>query len=298
VRKRRRVLRVAVLVLAVLAALAGWLAVRWHVAGRNADPGPLPPPVSFPSDLVLPFDPPEELRYEFGWNGMPAATLAMRTAHEDFRGYRVLALSFEIDTLPALRRIWPYHAEGRTIFEPRTLRPRLSRVVKDSGEKKETVTASFDWPAGVLGVHEVKEKEERTKEKRYRTRVGVDMPAAFLVMRSQPGPPQVRNLRIVNGDDALEVVLNPVGSEQVAVRAGSFATIVYEVTVRELEQTGEDGQTEAPGGSKYRGVKLWVDAETRMPVKIEAVVLVGNVYAELVEARRGDAADTGEPDEP
>jgi hypothetical protein len=132
-------------------------------------------------------------------------------------------------------------------------------------------------------VHEVKESDERTKEKRFSRKVGLDMPAAFLVLRSQPGEPQLRNLRLVNGDDTLELVLNPVGREQIDVRAGSFGAIVYEVTVRELEEEaqGEPGPVE-PGRSKYRGVKLWVDTDTRMPLKLEAVILVGNVYAELV----------------
>jgi hypothetical protein len=297
--KGRRLLRIGALVLALIAALAAWAAVRWHVAGRVSDPGPLPPPVTMPEDLSLPFVPPEELTYEFGWNGVSAASLVVRTAERDEPPPPELVMSFRVATLPLFRRLWDFEGEGQTLVDPATLRPGSSQVRKRSGQKKETITTQFDWRAGVLRVHKLKESGDKVKERSFRTKVGLDIPAAFLVMRCQAGQAKVRNLRVVNGDSAFEVVLNPVGADQVQVRAGSFPATLYEVTVREMEaEEGAEPVEPETGNGKYRAVRLWVERETGMPVKLEAAVFVGSIHAELVKVVRGEAVGTAAGEAP
>ncbi|MHC4481101.1 MAG: DUF3108 domain-containing protein [Planctomycetota bacterium] len=232
------------------------------------------------------FRPGERLRYEFGWNGVPAAVLTLSLTARQEEGRTWLAASYVAATTSALEPIWHFEARGRALLDPITLLPHSAELTSRSRRKERRTRTRFLWEAGIAEVETQKREPGKVTEKQKRLRVGRDMPSAFLVFRSPERPFEVPfTLRVLNRDDAYEVSFRAVGTATVHVGAGRFEAAEYHLSVRELD----DGEPDLSSQERYREVRVWVARELRAPVKLQSSVFVGQVYAELVGYEPGQA---------
>jgi len=270
-RTRRRI-RI-VLALAALAAGVALLLARPAPQTHPPDFAASPPLPSLPR-AALPFDLPEELHYEFGWNGIPAATLRISTRAETAGAG--LVVEYEVRSLPALESLWSLEATGRTLLDPATLRPQSAVSRKRSGDRDKTCETAFDWQAGLAQVTIRKVRDGETKHKTASLEVGLDMPSAFVALRAAGAG---QSVRVISGDSAYQVVLLDRGRGPLELSGETVEALHYEVGIRELDGEG-DGQ--AGGEPKSKSAHVWLTPGMRTPLRLEAPVDVGHVYAALV----------------
>jgi hypothetical protein len=260
------------LALTAMAAAAIWL--FW--GRREAPPtdfGTPTPAASLPQ-ASLPFDPPEDLHYVFGWNGVPAATLRMTTTRASEAADSPLVVEYEVRSLPAIQALWQLEATGHTLLDQPGLRPQHAVFRKSTKDKETTYETTFDWPAGVARVVVHKVRKGREKDKALSLGIGLDIPSAFLALRAAGAG---QSVRVVHGDDAYQVVVADRGREPVELADGVVDALHYEVGVRKLEDADEEEPAAGPG---FSSAHVWLEPGTRKPLRLEARAFRGQVYAE------------------
>lgn len=251
---------------------------RWAVPQKASD--------EFPVLARMPFGPGEELEFEFGWNGIAAASLVTSLSSMAENGREELVLEYKGKTAPVIDRFWRCEAHGRTCMDAHTLQPYLAEFATRTGSRQKTIETRYDWDSGVASSTIKKLRRGKTSEKEVRLKPTLDIPSVFLMVRADVVPAKAtRTLKVLNGDTVYEVTLTPAGKERLTVAAGSFDACQYDVGVRELkkEEPADDAQP-----VQYRSVRAWIDESSRMLLRIEAQVSVGHVYAELVRFRPGN----------
>ena len=256
--------------------------------GSHRNPGPeAPPPVRLEplSPARRPFAPGEELLYEFAWNGLPCGQCRLALSESVADGARELVLHYEGSTSEAIRRIWVYRVEGDTHLDPQTLLPAFSVVTSHKGKKSKTVTTTFDRSAGVAEVVKLRPYKDRRSVKQVPFKMGLDLPAAVMLMRALDLPMgKTTAVEIISSDKLHAAELRPIRRETVQVKAGTFEALVVEMGVRVVEGSREERAREE---SEYRRIRLWIsDDDARLPLKMESELAVGSISAELVSARR------------
>ena len=239
-------------------------------------------PVAAPARVRLPFEPPETLTYEFGWNGLPAATLRITTRREGEGPDAPLVVEYEGRSLPAVRAVWKMDATGRTVVDPATLRPLSAVASSRSPSKEKSYETRFDWEAGSAEVKKRKTRDGKTKEKTVQLKAGLDMPTALLALRAASDG---QNLRVISGTKAYQIVVTDRGKETVKMPDGPQEALHYELSIRKLPKEGEEPEAE----SLFRSFHVWLKPEGRVPLKLETQVLVGHIFAELVRTGEADA---------
>jgi len=227
-----------------------------------------------------PFRPGEQVVYELMWNGMPCATFRIRLEQEERGGVQRLAIRYEGRTTEALEWAKSYVTKGATYVDTETLLPVESSRRTVSGEKEKRYATRFDRAAGVAEAVREKVYKNKTTVKRIPFEQGLDMPSALLLARAlQWREGEARVMEVLHWDKLFAVALTPGGVEDVRVKAGEFRARRVELRVRLLSGTDEDRAEEE---SKYRAMRMWLDGESGLPVKLEAHVSVGLITGELV----------------
>ncbi len=264
--------------LAATAAVVAALAIVLLRGPAAEPPARMPAPAGPPAPSG-PFVAGEELRYEFGWNDLPAAVAVLRTSLAEHEGAPMAALTYEVETTEALRRIWSFRATGRTLFDPQSLRPELARYESRSPGRAKLVRTRFDWPAGRAHVHVEKTREGEVRAKDATLEAGLDLGAAFMLLRcgELPAEGEARR-RVLSGDDAYLALIAPLGAEAVETPAGRFQAVRYALRFRKLDE--DEAEEE-------RRAEVWISREGQVPVRLEVRLALGRVYGELVERRGG-----------
>ncbi|MGD2175704.1 MAG: DUF3108 domain-containing protein [Candidatus Brocadiaceae bacterium] len=267
---KRRTFTLTVLTLLAAVAALGWLVTRGQERPRAAGAGEALPPVG-----ELPFDPPERLKFEFGWNGIRAATLTTEVTREGAPREGTLLFRYTAQTTPLLERVWEFRAEGHTVLEAATLRPLSARLETEEGEESKTVETRFDWGRRRATVQVVEFEDGQVERETVQREAAPDFPAALLLLRSVPIPPGGLSLRVLSEDDLYRVEVKPGAPETLQVAAGSFRARSYDVIVQKQEEDDEERTS--------RRLRAWLGGPGRMPVRMESRIVLGTVYVELLE---------------
>ena len=235
------------------------------------------------SDLRVtrrPFRPGERVVYELMWNGMPCATFRIRLEQEERDGVQRLAIRYEGRTAEALEWAKSYLIQGVTYVDTETLLPVESSRRTVSGEKEKRYATRFDRAEGIAEAAREKVYKNKTKVKRIPFEQGLDIPSALLLARAlQWREGEAKVMEVLHWDKLFAVALTPGGVEHVRVKAGEFQARRVELRVRLLSGTDEERVEEE---SKYRAMRMWLDGESGLLVKLEAEVSVGLITGELV----------------
>jgi hypothetical protein len=105
-----------------------------------------------------------------------------------------------------------------------------------------------------------------------------DLHSALLYLRSQPlSDHSVYRLAVYPATSAYLATITVLGRERVTVRAGTFNAIKVDL---QLKRIGKNLDLEPY--RKFRRATVWIsDDANRIPLRIEAQIFVGTVFAEL-----------------
>lgn len=252
---------------------------RWAVPQKAAS--------AFPALEHTPFGPGEKLDYDFGWNGIPAATLTVSLSSAARDGRDCLVFGYKGQTTGSLSHLYTFEASGETCLDPLTLQPLSADMLTRTRNKEKQIVTRFDWQRALADAKVHRVRRGKVSEKEVSLEVGLDTASALLLMRATDVPARsTRTLRVVSAEDAYEVTITPVGPEEIAVPAGTFATTHYDVGIRELTKNAGEEDTQPV---QYRNVRIWVADTNRMPVRLEADLSIGHLYAKLTGFQAGQA---------
>jgi hypothetical protein len=233
-------------------------------------------------EATLTKDPPgdfPELRairttYHFGWSGITAGKGEMHFS-------KVAGKRFQLEanggTTGFVRALWKLDATYRGLANAETLRPIESQQVEAYRRKKITTELNFT-DASVTRTRTDAPGSKDNKPKPFNFPGLFDLHSAMLYLRSQP----------LNDHAAYRVVVYPATSaylatitvlsrERITVHAGSYNAIKFDI---QLKRLGKDLELEPH--RKFRRATIWIsDDENRIPLRIEAQIFVGTVFAEL-----------------
>jgi Protein of unknown function (DUF3108) len=238
----------------------------------------LPAAPSWESTLTK--DPPgnfPELRpgratYHFGWSGFTAGTGDMHFTKTPDKHFQLEAVG---RTIGLVRALWKLDASYRGLANAETLRPIESKQT-EIYRKKKLVTELTFTDSGVMRARTEGPGPKSTKPFNF---PGLfDLHTALLYLRSQPLNEQsVYRIVVYPATSAYLTTVTVLGRERVTVRAGAYNAIKIDLQLKRLGK-----KLELEPHRKFRRATIWIsDDANRIPLRIEAQIFVGTVFAEL-----------------
>ena len=226
------------------------------------------PPGSFPELR------PVRTIYHFGWSGITAGKGEM---HFSKVGPKRFQMEAKGGTTGFARALWKLDATYHGIVNADTLRPIESKQIEAYRRKKITTELTFT-DASVSRVRNESPGSKDNKPKTFNFANLFDLHGAMLYLRSQPLTDHaVYRVVVYPATSAYFATVTVLGRERISVHAGSYNAIKFDV---ELKRVGKD--LELQPHRKFRRATIWVsDDENRIPLRIEAQIFVGTVFAEL-----------------
>ena len=248
--------------------LAAWSlqAATWQSTVTKDPPGPFPPP------------PPLEVSYHFGWAGFTAAT-----AEAQFS--RPTADRFQLQgagrTIGLARVLWKFDVDYRSVANANTLRPIEANQIESYRSKKLTTHLTFTTP----GVHRIRTETPSTgltKPRDFDFPNLFDLHSALLYLRSQLlTDGSVYRLVVYPATDPYLATFTVTRREKISVHAGTYPAIKLDLR---LQKVTKDFRLEPH--KKFRKANVWVsDDNLRLPLRAEAQIFIGTVFAELQSFR-------------
>ena len=260
--KDRRTLFLAVSVVLIGLAATISAAPSWEATLTKDPPGDFP-----------------ELRpvrtiYHFGWSGITAGKGDMHFSKVSGKGFELEASG---GTTGFARALWKLDATYRGLANAETLRPIESKQVEAYRRKKITTELNFT-DASVTRTRTETPGSKGNKAKPFNFPGLFDLHGAMLYLRSQPLTDHaVYRIVVYPATSAYLATVTVLGREKISVHAGSYNAIKFDV---QLKRLGQDLELEPH--KKFRRAIVWVsDDENRIPLRIEAQIFVGTVFADL-----------------
>jgi hypothetical protein len=215
---------------------------------------------------------PVRTTYHFGWSGFTAGVGDVhftKTPDERFE------LEANGRSVGLARALWKLDASYRGFANAQTLRPISSKQTEIYRRKKIVTDLTFSDS----GVTRARTETNGTTSTRPFNFPGLfDLHGAMLYLRSQPlADHSVYRLVVYPATSAYLTTITVLGREHVSVRAGSYNAIKLDL---QLKRVGKKMELEPH--RKFRRATIWIsDDENRIPLRIEAQIFVGTVFAEL-----------------
>lgn len=232
------------------------------------------PPGNFPEPR------PVQSTYHFGWSGITAATGDVHFTKQANR--------FQLDaagkTTGLVRALWRMDTTYHGLAEAETLRPIESKQT-EVYRKKKLITELKFTNSGVLRTRTEGIAAGKTSTVPFNFPGLFDLHSALLYLRSQPlTDHSVYRIVVYPATSAYLATITVVGHEHISVHAGSYNAIKVDL---DLKRVGKKMELEPH--RKFRKATIWIsDDENRIPLRIEAQIFVGTVFAELQSARFDD----------
>jgi len=229
------------------------------------------PPGSFPALRPL------RTTYHFGWSGITAATGDIHFSKTDSR--------FELDaagkTTGFVRALWKMDTSYRGSADAETLRPIESKQT-EIYRKKKLITELAFTNTGVARTRTESPGAGKTSTVPFSFPGLFDLHGALLYLRSQSlSDHSVYRIVVYPATSAYLTTVTVLAHEHISVRAGSYNAIKVDL---QLKRVGKKMELEPH--KKFRRATIWIsDDENRIPLRIEAQIFVGTVFAELQSVR-------------
>jgi len=231
------------------------------------------PPGNFPELRPL------RASYRFGWSGFSAATGEVHFT-------KPAADKFAFDgtgrTIGLVRALWKFDVSHRGVANAQTLHP-IETHQRENYRSKKIVTDLAFTNSGVTRARtEGEGGAAKTNTKQFNLPNLFDLHSAALYLRSQPlKENSVYRVVVYPTTNAYLAILTVTGSEKISVLAGTYNAIKLDL---QLKRVGK--HLELHPHRKFRRATIWLsdDAE-RLPLRVEAQIFVGTVFAELQSVR-------------
>ncbi|MDQ6625832.1 MAG: DUF3108 domain-containing protein [Verrucomicrobiota bacterium] len=257
---RPQLLSFVVLLAAAASALA---AESWEATVSPFAPG------SFPELRPL------RAKYNFGWNGVTAATGDIRLARTGIGRFELEASG---GTLGFARSLWPYDVKHMGVSDVHTLRP-IEVAEVETFRKKEVTTKAIFTPEQATTVQEERHGsavKSKTRGFTFPNIFSVD--SALLYLRTQPlKEGSVERVVIYPATSAYLATISVIGHEQITVPTGKYDAIKIDL---QLNKIGK--KHELQPHKKFKHATIWLSNDAdRLILRVETQVFIGTVFAEL-----------------
>lgn len=216
--------------------------------------------------------------YHFGWSGITAGTGDIHVKKTD-RQFQFEAAG---KTIGFVRALWKLDASFRGSVDAETLRPIESKQIEVYRKKKLITDLAFTNSGVTRTRTEVPASGKTSIPVPFNLSGLFDLQSAWLYLRSQPMTDHsVYRIAVYPATSAYVTTVTVLGHEKVSVRAGSYDAIKVDL---QLMRIGKKMQLEPH--RKFKKATIWIsDDENRIPLRIEAQIFVGTVFAELQSMR-------------
>lgn len=272
-----------------IANISGWRAVLAAVLCVIAVGAQAQQAAARPSaDSKPAFDAGETLYYEFGWNGIAAATAKVWVEKGREENREVYTFNATARTTSFVDRLYALRADGESVASVDTMLPLHNCLSQTENGRKTVESVVFD---------PVRKTAQYTRQ---RDRDGGKPPSerSVAIQCDQPGDPvalayalrcqtftvgETKQTQIVAGRHLYDVAVKVVGQERIKVEAGTFDALKLVPTFHEVGKP--------PDTSKVREVALWISSDNRhLLLKVTSEAFVGHVYGELTKVEAGSNA--------
>jgi hypothetical protein len=214
---------------------------------------------------------PVKTTYHFGWSGFTAGTGDMQFS----KAGRRFQLEANGGTTGLVRALWKLDATYRGLVNSETLRPIESKQV-EAYRRKKIITELRFTDSGVTRTRNDGSGSNTAKPFNFPDLF--DLHGAMLYLRSQPlADHNVYRIVVYPATSAYLTTVTVLGHERVSVHAGSFNAIKLDLQLKRLSKN-----LELEPHRKFRRATIWIsDDANRIPLRIEAQIFVGTVFAEL-----------------
>ncbi len=264
--------------------ICGLTLLFWSLTGQpgqaDRDPGTAPdwlrslttnkPVGNFPSL------PPLHTRYRFGWSGVNAASVDVNFTYtgDDY------LLDAAGGTSGLARSLFPLDVRHHSAGNRKTLRP--AHVSQTEKYRNETVQTSIDFKANeVTSLRKTFPQKTPPKPQHFSAAPAYDLMSALLWLRSQP---------LNNGDHEVLVAYPSNAPYLATVKVANREKININGTERDaikldLSLKAIDKHLQLKQHKKFKTGRAWIsDDNLRIPLRIEADIFIGYVFAELESA--------------
>lgn len=215
---------------------------------------------------------PVRTTYYFGWSGFTAGVGDMHFTNTGDKRFQLEATG---RTIGFVRAWWKLDASYRGLANVETLRPIESKQTEIYRRKKLVTDLTFT-DSGVARARTDGTGVKTTKPFNFPELF--DLHSGILYLRSQPlSDHSVYRIVVYPATSAYLTTVTVLGRERVSVRAGTYNAIKVDL---QLKRLGKNLELEPH--RKFRRATIWIsDDANRIPLRIEAQIFVGTVFAEL-----------------
>jgi hypothetical protein len=250
---------------ALLLLLAATVAARadWQDELTGPEPGEFPPLRSI------------TLEYECGWAGLTAGRVSVEFSRMD----DMCVLDATAATTGLARVLWRMDATHEARGHLLTLRPESVR--QKEFYHYQTIRTDLDFDEdGVDRFRESTQDQKPARRKRYDYPDLFDLQTALLFVRSQKlDTGDVYRLVVYPATAPYLATVTVLGREKIKVKTGSYPAIKIDL---QLEKVTDDMKL-VPHGKFKHGTGWLSDDADRIPLRLNAQLFVGTVWAELVK---------------
>lgn len=221
---------------------------------------------------------PVYVTYHFGWSGFTAGTGEIHFSKTADKRFQLEAAG---RTIGFVRALWKLDASYRGLADAETLRPIESKQIEIYRKKKLITDLAFT-NSGVTRARTEGPGAGATTSRPFNFPGLFDLHSALLYLRSQPlNEHSVYQIVVYPATSAYLTTVTVLGRERVSVRAGAYNAIKIDLQVKRVGK-----KLELEPHRKFRHATIWIsDDENRIPLRIEAQIFVGTVFAELQAVR-------------
>jgi hypothetical protein len=254
--------RLAILLLAVLAANAEERADWISSLTSNKGPGNFAPP------------PPMRLAYRFGWDGIQAATADVRLSSPTKNTLEIDAKGRTSGLPRVLFKLDVYH---QATENKSTLRP--IHLIQEEKYRSETVKTSVNFePTQVIGLREKIPSDQPAKPETFKFSPVFDLATALLWVRSQPlRDGDIESIVVWASNAPYLATVKVIGRDSLKIAGHDKGAIKLELHIKKI-----DKKMQLKEHKLFRSGRGWLsDDDKRIPLRIEADIFIGYVFAEL-----------------
>jgi hypothetical protein len=225
-----------------------------------------------PGDFAPP--PPMRLAYRFGWDGIQAATADVRLS---FPTKNTLEIDATGRTSGLPRVLFKLDVYQRATENKSTLRP--IHFIQEEKYRSETVKTSVDFePNQVIGLREKIPSDQPPKPETFRFSPVFDMATALLWVRSQPLRDGDTESMVVWASNAPYLAtVKVIGRDSLRIAGRENGAIKLELHLMKI-----DKKMQLKEHKLFRSGRGWLsNDDKRIPLRIEADIFIGYVFAEL-----------------
>jgi len=221
---------------------------------------------------------PVHTTYHFGWSGFTAGTGDMHFSKTVDKRFQLEATG---RTIGLVRALWKLDASYDGLVDAETLRPIESKQTEIYRKKKLITDLTFT-NSGVTRARTEGPGAGTTTTRPFDFPSLFDLHSALLYLRSQPlSDRSVYRIVVYPATSAYLTTVTVLAHERVFVRAGTYNAIKIDLQLKRLGK-----KLELEPHRKFRRATIWIsDDENRIPLRIEAQIFVGTVFAELQAVR-------------